>query len=171
MTYRFLIAFILSLFILPMQAQLEKTRQSFFQSNEKAGLQTFIEDAASLSENNALHLAYKGAASAMSAGIADGVSDKISRFNAGKKQLEQAVSMDANNAEIRFIRLSVQLETPFFLGYRSATDEDLQVVIKSLQQSKIPVRSSYWQNAIRFLIQHKLVKDEFRLALTQYQVS
>lgn len=169
--YKVYISIICTLFILPMKAQLDKTRQSFFQSNNHAGLKTFIQDAATLNDNNALHLAYKGAASAMSAGITDGVSNKLSLFNTGKKQLENAVTMDANNAEIRFIRLSVQLETPFFLGYRSAIDSDLQIVIKAIEQNKIPVRSTYWQNAIKFLIQHKLVKDDDRIALTQYQVS
>jgi hypothetical protein len=169
--YRVLISFIFSLLILPMHAQLDKTRQSFFQANEYSGLQTFIQDATSLSDNNALYLAYKGAASAMSAGIADGVGDKLSRFNTGKKHLEQAVTMDASNAEIRFIRLSVQLETPFFLCYRSAIDSDLQEVIKAIEQKKIPVNSTYWQKAIKYLIQHKLVKDDYRIALTQYQVS
>ena len=49
---------------------------------------------------------------------------KFSHFLEGKKILEKAITKDPNNIELRFLRLTSQLNTPSFLGYQGNIAED-----------------------------------------------
>ncbi|HMR20247.1 MAG TPA: hypothetical protein PKA53_13170 [Sphingobacterium sp.] len=49
---------------------------------------------------------------------------KMHYFNGGKKLLEQQIVADANNIELRFIRLCIQYYIPDFLGYKEDIEKD-----------------------------------------------
>jgi hypothetical protein len=61
---------------------------------------------------------------------------KYSYFNRGKKLLDQAVSLDPDNLEIRFLRLLCQDKTPRVLGYTQYLDEDKAFVVREYKKSK-----------------------------------
>ncbi|HAV54046.1 MAG TPA: hypothetical protein DCX41_03820, partial [Aequorivita sp.] len=49
----------------------------------------------------------------------------------GVALIESAVSADASNVEIRYIRLSVQENSPKFLGYHKNIEEDKEFILKN----------------------------------------
>lgn len=152
-----------------MAAQLDITRTAFFQATNNEGIKKFSVKANALNDDYMIHKAYKGAASAMSAGVASGVSDKLSCFNEGKKLLEEAVTKDWYNSEIRFLRFAIQSETPFFLGYRGNVEDDIQIIVDALEQKKINHSTDYWKKAIAFILKSDALKSKHRSVLTKYQ--
>ncbi|MDC7999467.1 hypothetical protein POV26_00295 [Aequorivita todarodis] len=75
-------------------------------------------------------LAYKGAVLTLKAKFAKKKSDKKDFFKEGVALIESAVSADASNIEIRYIRLSVQENSPKFLGYHKNIEEDKEFILK-----------------------------------------
>ena len=61
---------------------------------------------------------------------------KYSYFNKGKKALDNAVSKDPNNLEIRFMRYISQEQTPAFLGYNKDLKNDKNFILKEKKKSK-----------------------------------
>lgn len=57
---------------------------------------------------------------------------KMRYFNGGKKMLEKQIAEDANNIELRFIRLCIQFYTPDFMGYKGDIDTDKKFVMNNL---------------------------------------
>lgn len=55
---------------------------------------------------------------------------KISYFNEGKKNLEEAISDDPKNVEIRLMRLITQEKAPKMLGYTKNITEDRRIIAK-----------------------------------------
>jgi len=62
-------------------------------------------------------MGYKGALFMMKASYAWMPTEKLHYFNQGKDVLEQAIKKEPENAELRFIRYSLQQSIPTFLGY------------------------------------------------------
>lgn len=69
-------------------------------------------------------LAYKGAISTVKAKFAKKKSEKKDFFKAGVSLIESAVKADPSNIEIRYIRMSVQENSPKFLGYHKNIEAD-----------------------------------------------
>ncbi|MNL63352.1 hypothetical protein D3C87_1874840 [compost metagenome] len=61
---------------------------------------------------------------------------KLSTFKKGKKNIEDAVKSKPDNVEIRFVRLSVQVNCPSFLGYSGKINEDKKIVQMGIQNVK-----------------------------------
>ncbi len=62
-------------------------------------------------------ICYKGAAQMMEVKYAVGPIGKYQRFNAGKKLIEYAMTLDSSNLEMRYLRFTIQKSVPSFLGY------------------------------------------------------
>lgn len=134
-------------------AQSEQMRIAYFEAGiSDDGIKKFYNSAQSYSENTPIDKAYKGVAIAMYASLASGVDQKFEYFNRGKALLEKAVADDWYNAEIRFLRFSVQAEVPFIVGYSSNLKEDAYVVIDALEKKYIDQNSYFWKNAIKFML-------------------
>lgn len=121
-----------SLKVSAQQFALEKVRDEFFKMDktENGALKLYKSlENADLSKAPVL-LAYRGAASASSAGTINGVLKKLEYFNRGKNELEKAVGMKHLDAEIRFLRLATQLNAPGFLGYKGEIKNDIAIIIQ-----------------------------------------
>ena len=81
--------------------------------------------------NKPVLLAYKGAVSTLKAKFAKARSDKKEFFKEGISLIESAVKADGSNIEIRYIRMSVQENSPRFLGYHKNIDEDKEFILKN----------------------------------------
>ena len=93
-----------------------------------------------------LVLAYRGISKTM---ISDHVflpTTKLGYFNDGKADLENAIKTEPNNPELRYLRLLVQLNSPFFLGYSSNISSDVTIFVNNLKDFNI---SEYWK--IKFI--------------------
>ena len=84
-----------------------------------------------------VQLAYLGGCQAIWANHTNGILSKLNTFNRGKKNIDQAVRANADNVDIRMIRLSVQQNCPSFLNYNDHIIQDRQY----LEQHKSKVRS------------------------------
>lgn len=75
-------------------------------------------------------VAYKGAALTLVAKFSKQKEEKKLNFRSGVGLIESAVERDPNNIEIRFIRLTIQENTPPFLRYKRNVEEDKALLIK-----------------------------------------
>ncbi len=76
-------------------------------------------------------LAYKGAVLTLKAKFAKSKKDKKEFFKEGVSLIESAVKTEPSNIEIRYIRMSVQENSPRFLGYHKNIEEDKQFFLKN----------------------------------------
>jgi len=83
---------------------------------------------------SATHLGYLGGLQAILAHHVFSPISKLNTFKEGKQNIEQAIKNEPNNTELRFIRLSVQKNTPSFLGYKSNINEDTEFIKKNSNQ-------------------------------------
>lgn len=81
-------------------------------------------------------VAYKGAVIALLARAEKGAKNKKKRFVEGIQLIEYAVSKAPNSLEIRFVRLSIQQNSPKFLKYNKQQNEDKRFVLKMLKTEK-----------------------------------
>lgn len=76
-------------------------------------------------------LAYKGAILTLMAKFAKSKKDKKQYFKEGVALIESAVNSHPQNIELRYIRLSVQENSPKFLGYHKNIEDDKQFILKN----------------------------------------
>lgn len=81
------------------------------------------------SENNATLLAYKGAVLTLKAKFSKSKNDKKEFFKEGVSIIENAIKADSSNIEIRYLRLSIQENSPKFLGYHKNIDNDKKFIL------------------------------------------
>lgn len=81
--------------------------------------------------NDNLFLAYKGAITAVMAGHIKEKSEKLKLFNSGKKLLEQSIAADSSDIETRFLRFTVQTNSPKALGYNKQINADKNYILKN----------------------------------------
>ncbi|MBU1370062.1 MAG: hypothetical protein KJ578_14750 [Bacteroidetes bacterium] len=117
---------------------LRQSRELFFNFNqEKCSAEKLFDLLQKSPDDNAVLMAYKGTARASSADCTFLPHNKLQRFNQGKKLLNNAITLDSANAEIRFLRLSVQVNAPGFLAYNSNINEDKQLLLTALFQNQM----------------------------------
>jgi hypothetical protein len=132
--------FLLS-FIMLFQPQntdlLREARKLFFEfeENKNAPVALYKFLSAEDTSKSPVLTAYKGVARASSADAAFNPATKLSRFNEGKNLIEKALNLNPKDAEIRLLRLSVQIGAPIFLNYRSNIEEDRSLIIESLSKN------------------------------------
>lgn len=81
-------------------------------------------------------LAYKGAVTAVSAKFEQGVKNKMTVFEEGTFLIENAIKIDSLNIEVRFVRLSVQQNSPKLLDYHTDIEKDKQYIFNNLKRVK-----------------------------------
>lgn len=83
-----------------------------------------------------VYLAYLGAYQTIWANHVINPISKLSTFNKGKKNIENAFLLDQNNIEIRLIRYSIQNNAPKFLGYSNELIRDKNFIERNYQDVK-----------------------------------
>lgn len=86
--------------------------------------------------NSTLFKGYYGAFQAIYASHLKNSSEKLKHFKTGKSNIEQAISSEPKNVELRFVRLSVQKMAPSFLGYNKKIEEDKKFIKENLASIK-----------------------------------
>jgi hypothetical protein len=102
-----------------------------------------------INAESSLHLAYLGAFQTIWANHTSNPVSKLDTFTKGKKNIEKAVASSPEDLEIRFLRLSVQMNCPSFLGYNNKIEED-RLFIKSNIHN---IRSATLKKMCKSLIQ------------------
>lgn len=101
----------------------------------KAFLGTEIED--NNLTNAATIYAYKAVCTMMIAQYVNNPFTKLSWFNKGKAMLNQSIS-SYKGVESTYLRLIVQLNAPFFLGYNNEIKSDTEYIKKNIEGENIP---------------------------------
>ena len=102
-------------------------------------------------ENNhktPLYQAYLGAYQTIWANHVINPISKLNTFKKGKNNLENAIQLDQNLVEIRFLRYSIQKNAPQFLGYSKQLKEDETFLRNHLKNVQSPELS----NAIKSIL-------------------
>lgn len=99
-------------------------------ASKEAG-EKFYQLMAAYDKQDAVVLAYKAAAEAIRARDAS-MFNKLTYVQNASKLFEQAVKLDSDNPEIRFLRLSVESNLPGFLGLSPHVEEDRQFLVATL---------------------------------------
>ena len=112
----------------------------------------------------ALVLGYKAASEAIRARDASMLS-KLSYVQQAARTFEQAVALAPNNAEIRFLRFSVESNLPPFLGLSKHVDEDRAFLLEAaLQYPRSGLDTQAFETVRGFLVDRKHVSgDEAQL--------
>jgi len=148
---------------------IEQLRKGYFSSQSADGKNSFYQLVQKADEADALQLAYKGVAIAMYAEMVDGPYDKLSYFNRGKDLLEKAIQKAPQNAELRFLRFSVQDNVPWIVGYSDQLEEDAAFIMNTLRSKKVNAQDDFWKKAILFLLNSDDVNSSQKAELKKYQ--
>ncbi len=120
--------FILSIACHGQDMDLERIRTNYKQAVSDKKLCLAMIRELSVSPQNSLRMGYLGAFQMIWATHVSNPFLKLRTFNRGKKKIDEAVIADPSNTEVRLIRLSVQTNSPSFLGYRTNIEEDKKII-------------------------------------------
>ncbi len=67
--------------------------------------------------------------------------NKMGAFRKGKKYLEKALEEAPDELELHFLRMTIQINLPGFLGYNDHIDEDKKFVLDHFETAKPKLRS------------------------------
>lgn len=127
---------------------------------DKQGGEKFYNLLRDYAGQDALVLAYKAASEAIKARDAS-MLNKLTYVQQAAKTFDQAVSLDSDNAEIRFLRFSVESNLPPFLGLSKHVDEDKAFLLQAaLQHPGSGMDAEAFQTVRGFLVDRKHVSDD-----------
>jgi hypothetical protein len=116
------------------------------------------------STNNNTLLGYKGTVTMMMAKHVLSPYKKLNYFKAGKEILEQALQKEPLNVELRYLRFSIQSNSPKFLEYHSNLQSDKLFLLKEV---KTLTDADLKQRITKFLQKSSEVNKTEKLTLQQ----
>lgn len=126
---KFLVTYLFSIVTFLIQ-DISSIRELYANSSKgKPQAEKFITAGQKLSKDNKTFQAYRGAALSLKSKYTTNKQDRKDFFVEGVTLIENAIKAEPNNVEIRFIRLSIQENTPKFLKYKANINEDKKVII------------------------------------------
>lgn len=142
----------ISFFILIFKLNLSEVRLLYKEANSsKENTMALYQKLESVTKNdNKVLVAYKGAVLAMTAKYEKGSKHRIEIFKNGISFVEYAIEVEPQNLEIRFVRLSLQQNSPKFLKYNKHLGEDKKFVLTNYSH----IQSSELKNYIKDYILH-----------------
>lgn len=112
-------------------------------ASEKELCARMIDELVDADSHAAVNMAYLGGLQTVWANHLLSPINKLNTFRKGKKNIEQAIKQEPDNAELRYIRLSVQRHAPAFLAYRAHIGEDTAFLRKNRLRIGSPVVREY----------------------------
>ncbi|OWP85340.1 hypothetical protein [Flavobacterium davisii] len=126
-----------------------------YASKSKNNTEKFYELTQKTTGDSPLLIAYKGAATLLKSRFATNKEERKEQFMLGVKAVEQAITKEGNNVEIRLIRLSIQEHTPKFLKYKENIEEDKKIIVQNFNKQNTALKE-YIQ---RYITQSKVFTD------------
>jgi hypothetical protein len=131
-----LLIVLIGLVIVTADVDIAEIRQLYKQadlSEQNASILLDKLESITMSDDKVL-VAYKGAVTSMTAKYEKGAKLKKDIFKNGVSLVEFAVASESENIEIRFVRLSLQQNSPKFLKYNKEIEEDKKFIINYFDQ-------------------------------------
>lgn len=118
-----------------------------------------------LSNKSALVTAYIGTLEALKAKHAWNPYNKIKYVKVSMQTMQQAINMDKDNMEIRFMRFSIQHYTPSFLGFSKELALDRKEIVKHYQNGSFGVADqTLVKNVAKFMVEsNRCTPDEVKI--------
>jgi hypothetical protein len=134
---------------------------------DKTAGEKFYKLLADYKDRDALVLGYKAAAEAIRARDAS-MFNKLTYVQDAARTFEEAVGLDPQNPEIRFLRFSVESNLPTFLGLSKHVEEDQEFLLKAaLSHPKSGLDAEAFRTVRNFLVERGHVSDEQAQRLNQ----
>jgi hypothetical protein len=111
-------------------------------------------------ETNAVLLGYQGAGYMTLANHSMLPTTKLAYFQKGKKILEMALKTAPNNLELHYIRLTIQLNIPSFLGYSNQIKLDKKILLQHIKTNPLSATFDLEKRIIAFLLSSKQCTKE-----------
>ncbi|MEN9334051.1 MAG: hypothetical protein RLY35_1231 [Bacteroidota bacterium] len=143
----------------------DEIRGLWFDLDETSKKKTFIDLVERQIGNAPSMEAYRAAAVMLKADLASLPNDKLQYFNQGKDLLETCLRKNPWNTECRFIRLTLQCKSPWFLGYHDHIEEDAKVILDHFKLQFVTTKVSYWKKAIQFMVMNSHVPNDIKTQL------
>lgn len=128
--------FIISLFVVTISFDIDEIRTLYKQTDgsKENTIMLYNKLQAVTEQDGNVFLAYKGASIAMKGRFEKGAKQKTAIFKEGIIMVETALKQEPNNMEIRFIRLSIQQNSPKLLKYKKNIDEDKNFILSNYEK-------------------------------------
>ena len=126
--------------------------------------ETLLEQLEEVGTEEPVLLAYKAGVTMMMAKYVF-LPFKMKYFREGKKLLQQAIEASPQNTEIRFLRFSLQSETPGFLGYKDHMEADKQFLLQRIPVLKDPELEALM---LPFLVNSDYLTEEEKQDLSKF---
>ncbi|MDZ4845834.1 MAG: hypothetical protein SH857_09820 [Chitinophagales bacterium] len=134
---RLFIFFFLSWNSVSAQLSLPQLRELYLAAVEnREQSDKFMQYMNSVKHEDALLHAYFASAQALVSKHLSGPSDKLKYLRLADKSFEEAIQKNPNDAEVRFLRFSVQLHLPRFLGYSDDMENDIEGMLQKIPHTK-----------------------------------
>ncbi len=130
------------------QTNLDEIRVNYIKALSDKNLCSKMIEELESNKQQPIYLSYLGGFQAIWARHLSNPISKLKTFNRGRKNIESAIQKDVNNPELRYIRLSVQKNAPFFLEYNDMVKTDIEF----LQRHKNEISSVFVQENINQLL-------------------
>lgn len=135
-------------------------------ANKEAG-DKFYDLLHNYNEQNALVLGYKAASEAIKARDAS-MLNKLTYIQQAARTFEQALALEPTNAEVRFLRFSVESNLPPFLGLSKHVEEDKAFLLgAALQYPRSGLDEEAFRTVRSFLVGRKHVSEAEAQQLAQ----
>lgn len=108
---------------------------------------------------NPLYTGYAGATNMIMAKHALNPVKKMAYFRKGRTMLQKSIGKDPENAELRFIRYSIQVSAPGILDYNDDVSADYAFLIQSLRANAFPDKD-FRTTVVRFLLSQNPAPEE-----------
>lgn len=129
------------------------------ESREKS--EQFLNYMHSINHDDALMHAYYASALALVSKHASGPIEKMKYLKLADKAFEESVIKNPNDAEVRFLRFSVQFNLPKFLGYSDDMDADIIAMLQNINNTRSILDHPGWLAVIAdYMINSGQCSDE-----------
>lgn len=136
---KFAVLVALPLFLSPDHTYLREHYEKAYESRTDA--KRLIKRLENKPKRSAIETAFLGATTLLMAHHDLNPFSKLNYFQKGKDFIEEAVSMEPTNAEIRYLRFVNQSETPRILGYKDNLEEDLRMILSDYAEMDEDLKS------------------------------
>jgi len=129
---------ILISFFMKDEPKVETVRNLFYEASVNKSAAAKFQKALSVVDKNSspVLLCYKGVAEMMQAKHVFSPFNKLAKFKNGKSMIEESISRDPDDLELRFLRFSIQSNLPAFLNYDSQIPGDKKKLINGYSRIK-----------------------------------
>lgn len=130
---------ILSLISLGLHAaDKEQLRKEFIQASQDQKLrETFHDRIAEMDLSDPFIQAYLGASKTLLAEVLLNPYTKYTNFKEGTALIDKAINAEPKNAELRYLRFLIQVNSPDFLGYNHKKNEDYSIITKAISTAGV----------------------------------